>query len=246
MSHIDINADLGEGGPADAELMAIVSSCNIACGGHAGDSESMAAVLMLAKEHGVAAGAHPSYPDREGFGRRAHFLNGSELRASLSKQVHDLAELSTEAGMKLRHLKPHGALYHDANNDPELAEMIAVLAAESGLTLVGPPEGELSAAAVSLGVGYVAEGFADRAYDVHGRLVPRGQPGAVFERPEQAVEQALSLALNRTTRSSSGEEVCLQVDTLCLHGDTPDAVALATAVRSALVNHGVAIRAVQV
>ncbi len=243
MSHIDINADLGEGGPADAELMAIVSSCNIACGGHAGDADSMTAALLLARKHGVAAGAHPSYPDREGFGRRAHFLQGPKLRASLSQQVLALAALADESGITLKHLKPHGALYHDANNDAELAEMVATLAEESGLMLVGPPAGELSAAAARRGLAYIAEGFADRAYDVQGRLVPRGQPGAVFDEPEQAVEQALSLALHRAARASGGDEISLQVDTLCLHGDTPGAVALATAVRSALVNHGVAIRA---
>ncbi|MDJ0917528.1 MAG: 5-oxoprolinase subunit PxpA [Woeseiaceae bacterium] len=243
MTAIDLNADLGEGGPADTELMEIVSSCSIACGGHAGDAGSMSTALRLARQHGVAAGAHPSYPDREGFGRRSGFLAGPKLQAALHDQVRQLSSIAGEQGVSLRHLKPHGALYHDANNDAAQAAIIVALAAEFSLALVGPPDGELRDVAANAGVGYVAEGFADRAYGSDGRLVPRSEAGAVFSTPEQSVRQALSLALHQATRAANGDELSLRVDTLCVHGDTPDAVALASAVRAALIEHGVSIRA---
>ncbi len=243
MTRVDLNADLGEGGPADNDLMEIVSSCSIACGGHAGDAKSMSAALKLARQHGVAAGAHPSYPDRKGFGRQSGFMAGQELQRVLHDQVRQLSSIAGREGVKLRHLKPHGALYHDANNDSALAAIIAGLAVEFGLALVGPPCGELRDAAAVAGVDFVAEGFADRAYDADGRLVPRSEAGAVFSRPEQSVEQALSLALHQSTRAANGDELSLRVDTLCVHGDTPDAVALATAVRVALIEHGVSIQA---
>ena len=243
MRHIDLNADLGEGGPSDGELMTIVSSCNIACGGHAGDASSMAATIALANEHDVAAGAHPSYPDPAGFGRRAKFLADEALRDALHDQVQQLATIADGAGVPLEHLKPHGALYHDANEDAELAAIVATVAGEFGLDLVGPADGALRDASSEAGIHYVAEGFVDRAYDGHGRLVARGLPGAVLERPEQAVQQALSLAQHQRVQALDGSEVPVPVETLCVHGDTPGALQLAAAVRSALQAQGMDVRA---
>ena len=242
MSSIDLNSDLGEGEATDPELMQIVSSCNIACGGHAGDEDSMSATLSLAREAGVVVGAHPSYPDRDGFGRRPRFLAGRALYRSLRDQVSRLAELASDQDVAVRHLKPHGALYHDANAYPELATMLATLADAFGLCLVGPPVGELRAASRGTTVNYVAEGFVDRAYTSAGGLVPRGEAGAVFDRDELAVRQALSIARHRRVQARDGSEITLPVATLCLHGDTPGALSMARAVRRALLEHGIQIR----
>lgn len=243
MRYIDLNADLGEGGTADAELMEIVSSCNIACGGHAGHAGTMTSTLRLAQQHGVAAGAHPSYPDRDGFGRRPRFMAGRALFRSLHEQISLLAELASSQGVTLRHLKPHGALYHDANEYLELSTMLANLADAFGLCVVGPPAGASRAASHDRGVGYIAEGFVDRAYTASGGLLPRGEAGAVFNSEEQAARQALSIAAQQRVTTHDGDEISLPVETLCLHADTPGAVDMARAVRAALLEHGVQIRA---
>jgi len=233
MPAIDLNADLGEGDPHDAELLAIVSSCNIACGGHAGDDASMRATIASATSNNVAIGAHPSYPDRDGFGRRSNFLTGDELRASLLAQINTLASIANELGAALVHIKPHGALYNDAVNDRELADLIAacIATATPGAAFVGLPASEMQHAASRHSLNFVAEGFIDRAYQDDGQLVPRSEPGAVHEGLELVLPQAISLVG--------------KVDTLCIHGDTPGAVAAATAVRDALENQGVEIRALR-
>ena len=242
MRYIDLNADLGEGETTDAELMQLVSSCNIACGGHTGDADSMTATLALARAADVVAGAHPSYPDRDGFGRRPRFIAGRALFRSLHEQLNRLVEIADGLDIVVRHLKPHGALYHDANAYAELSTMLATLSDAFGLYLVGPPGGALQAASRDKGVAYIAEGFVDRAYTAAGGLVPRGQPGAVFDTDELAVRQALSIARHQRVTTRDGEEIPLSVDTLCLHGDTPGAVAMASAVRSALAGHGIRIQ----
>lgn len=233
MLAIDLNADLGEGDPHDAELLKIVSSCNIACGGHAGDDASMRATIASAISNNVAIGAHPSYPDRDGFGRRSNFLAGDELRASLLAQINMLASIANELGAALVHIKPHGALYNDAVNDRELADLVAgcVATAAPGTAFVGLPDSEMQLAASRHSLIFVAEGFIDRAYRDDGQLVPRSEPGAVHESLDLVLPQAISLVG--------------KVDTLCIHGDTPGAVAAATAVRDALENQGVEIRALR-
>jgi len=233
MPAIDLNADLGEGDPHDAELLTIVSSCNIACGGHAGDDVSMRATIASAISNNVAIGAHPSYPDRDGFGRRSNFLVGDELRASLLAQINILASIANELGAALVHIKPHGALYNDAVNDRELADLVAgcVATAAPGTAFVGLPDSEMQHAASRHSLNFVAEGFIDRAYQDDGQLVPRSEPGAVHESLELVLPQAISLVG--------------KVDTLCIHGDTPGAVEAATAVRDALENQGVEIRALR-
>jgi UPF0271 protein len=233
VSSIDLNADLGEGDPCDLELLGIVSSCNIACGGHAGDAETMRTTVLSALENDVSIGAHPSYPDREGFGRRSGYMSGEELLASLTAQIGELNSLVIKAGARLTHVKPHGALYNDAVNDRELADIIAraIGATVPDAAFVGLPESELQNSAVEHGLEFVAEGFIDRAYQENGQLVPRSEPGAVHNSLELVLPQAVSLVG--------------KVDTLCIHGDTPGAADVAAAVRHELEMQGVEIRAIR-
>ena len=230
-SVIDLNADLGEGYPYDAELLAIVSSCNIACGGHAGDADSMRATVAAASANGVAVGAHPSYPDRDGFGRRSVYSRGPELRESLIEQISALKSIAAEQGVTLTHVKPHGALYNDAVNDRELADLVvdAIAVSVPDAAFVGLPDSEMQSAASARSLTFVAEGFIDRAYLANGQLVPRSLPGAVHKSLELVIPQAISLVG--------------KVDTLCIHGDTPGAAESAAAVRDELLQQGIEIRA---
>jgi UPF0271 protein len=232
MLAIDLNADLGEGDPCDAELLKIVSSCNVACGGHAGDAETMRKTVLSAIENDVSIGAHPSYPDREGFGRRSGFMFGEELLDSLTAQINALNSVVTDLGSVLTHVKPHGALYNDAVNDRALANVIAsaISATAPGAAFVGLPNSELQNAAAEFDLVFVGEGFIDRAYQNDGQLVPRSEPGAVHKSLDLVLPQAVSLVG--------------KVDTLCIHGDTPGAAEAAAAVRHALEKKGVEIRAV--
>lgn len=231
MSQIDLNADLGEGDPYDAELLSIVSSCNIACGGHAGDQVSMTATVDAAIANDVAMGAHPAYADREGFGRRSNYQSGDALLESLIDQIESLNAIVTQKGAKLSHVKPHGALYNDAVNDQTLADTIAVAtqAGGTGLALVGMAGSELERSARRHSLPFIAEGFVDRAYQQDGQLVSRSEPHAVHNSLDLVLPQALALVG--------------KVDTLCIHGDTPGAADVARAVRTQLEEQGVTIRA---
>ena len=246
MATIDLNADLGEGDPFDDELLQIVSSCNIACGGHAGNESSMAATVQNAIANGVAVGAHPSYPDREGFGRESGFMRGEALYDSLSAQVEMLADIAGELGAKLAHVKPHGALYNDAVTDRELADVIARVTAEApgGPALVGMANTELQAAAERHSLNFIAEGFVDRAYEADGTLVSRKEPGAVHSELSVATNQAVTIARDSRVAARNGEIIDFNADSLCIHGDTPNAAEAARAVRDVLENRGVEIRAV--
>jgi len=228
---IDMNADLGEGDPYDMELLTIVSSCNVACGGHAGDESSMIATVAAAIANGVVIGAHPAYPDRDGFGRRSGFQSGDALLESLLTQIRSLDAIVTRLGAKLTHVKPHGALYNDAVNDRGLADTIAAAMLASGpqLMLVGLADSELQHAAKRHGLGFITEGFVDRAYQENGQLLPRSEPGAVHKSLNLVLPQAMALVG--------------KVDTLCIHGDTPGAAEVARAVRTRLEEQGVTIRA---
>lgn len=241
MPHIELNADLGEGCGSDAGLMPIVSRCSIACGGHAGDEASMAGTLSLAAEHGVLAGAHPSYPDREGFGRRTRFAEGLELEDSLKAQLDAIRSIADRLKLRLAHIKPHGALYNDANRDPALASMLAGLAAREGLCLIGPPAGACRTAARERSVPYIAEGFVDRAYRHDGSLLPRSEAGAVLTQAARIRSQTLAL-VDGHVETIDGQDIAIDVGTLCLHGDTPKAVELAAFVRDVLEQAGIDIR----
>ena len=245
MAAIDINADIGEGCGEDAGLLAVISSCSIACGGHAGDVNTMAHTVRDAVANGVAIGAHPGYPDREGFGRESGFMHGDELYESLTEQVTALADIAAELGASLQHLKPHGALYNDAIADAKLADIVARVTAETPASpaLMGMAGTELERAAIQHGLRFVAEAFIDRAYEPDGTLVSRKEPGAVHEQMAVATAQAVRLATEGRVTSRSGEEIAVRADTLCIHGDTPGAATKARAVRDVLESHGVAIRA---
>ncbi len=233
MPVIDLNSDLGEGNANDAELLAMITSCNIACGGHVGDSESMRVTIAAAIKNNVAIGAHPSYPDRQGFGRRNEYLGGEALRNCVLEQIDTLNALALQQGAILTHVKPHGALYNDAAGNAELANLVAVCVAESapGAALVGLAGSEMQGAAGRNSLVFAAEGFVDRAYQQDGTLVPRCEPDAVHCSLDLILPQAVSLVG--------------QVDTLCIHGDTPGAVETAAAVCAELGRQGVEIRALR-
>lgn len=243
MPAIDLNADLGEGDPCDAELLTIVSSCNIACGGHAGDAESMAQTVRSAIANGVAVGAHPGYPDMAGFGRESGFMAGDALYESLIAQVTVLADIAAQLGAKLTHVKAHGALYNDAIGNAALANVIARVTAEvpGEPALVGMANTELEFAADRHGLEFIAEAFVDRAYEPDGTLVSRKEPGAVHEDLNVATTQAVRLADEGVVTARNGDVIEVRADTLCIHGDTPGAAEKARAVRDVLESHGVEI-----
>lgn len=244
---ICLNADIGElpgeaGRALDRAILKVVSRCSIACGGHAGDAESMALTLRMAHAYGVLAGAHPSYPDREGFGRSRNNVSAAELAASLKDQVSDLLRIAAATGTQVCHIKPHGALYNDAVKDAGLATMVAGLCLENRIpVLLGPPASEMERAAQASGLTYIAEGFADRSYEADLSLTPRNLPGAVFHDAESQSAQALSLVLRHEVTTRTGETIALHVQTLCLHGDTPGAAENAALLRAALEAQGIAI-----
>jgi 5-oxoprolinase (ATP-hydrolysing) subunit A len=243
--HVDLNADVGEGMDDDAALLDIVTSANIACGLHAGDARTMAETVDLCLARDVAIGAHPSFDDREGFGRRDMRIAPDAARALVLRQVTTLAEIAVKAGARLKHVKAHGALYNMAARDPELARAIAAAVREfdSNLLLVGLAGSELVAAGMAAGLRVANEVFADRAYRRDGSLVPRTQPGALIGEADLAVARALDMVGTSTVRSIDCALVPLRAETICVHGDTPGAVALAATLKAALSSAGVAVHA---
>lgn len=242
---IDLNADLGEGGARDAELLALASSANIACGGHAGDEGSMRAAIAAALARGTALGAHPGYEDRAHFGRRPLRLPPAEVADLVSRQVERLATLASAAGGSLHHVKPHGALYHQAGQDPDLAAAVAagVRRVAPGVQFYVPPAGLLAIAGGDAGLIIRAEGFADRRYQAGGGLVPRSEPGAVMENAAEAAAQAWEIARHGRVRHRDGGWLSLPAETLCVHGDGESAVGILAQVRRVLEAGGFEIRA---
>lgn len=216
MHGIDLNVDLGEGGTEDEALVHWVTSANIACGGHAGNEETMRRSIELALAHGVLIGAHPGYEDREYFGRRAMALPLDQVTALVRRQVAQLAEYAAAAGTQLHHVKPHGALYHQAGRDPLLASAVIQGIAEISPDLIvyAQPGSALAMAGLAAGLRVFAEGFADRRYRQDGSLMPRGEPGAAFKEVDAAVTQALAIVSSE------------KFDTLCVHGDGVTAVSI--------------------
>ena len=242
---IDLNSDLGEGAGADAELMPLITTANIACGAHAGDDETMDATVRLALGRGVAIGAHPGYRDRESFGRVALEVAPDELRADLRSQIDALRAIASHAGAAVTHVKAHGALYNGAERDRALAETIAsaVSAADPTLTVVAPAGSAMATAAAAAGLRLAREAFVDRAYEGDGTLRSRRLPGALLTDPAAAAQQALSIVRDGRVRAHDGPFIPVEADTLCVHGDTPGAAAILRAVRAALVAEGIALRA---
>lgn len=232
---IELNADIGEGCD-DAALMPYLARVSIACGGHAGDAASMRAALQLAAGQGVAVGAHPSYPDRAHFGRRVVPASADDITAWVTQQTEALAEQAARLGLRLAHVKPHGALYNVAAREPEVAQAIAraVASLDPGLALIGLAGSHLIAAAEAAGLAVLNEGFADRRYQSDGRLVSRETPGALLHEPGAAAVQACLLAQGQPVPTLPEGALRIRVDTICLHGDTPGAINIARAVHAAL------------
>lgn len=232
---MDINADIGEGYD-DAGLMPYLTRASIACGGHTGDARSMDAALTLAAEYGVAVGAHPSYPDREGFGRREWGATPEQIARWVTEQIDALAEIAARKGMRLAHVKPHGALYNAAAQHEAIAIAIAqaVVAWDASLILLGLSGSRLIEAGRAAGLAVMQEVFADRRYQADGQLVSRETPGALIADPETAAEQAYALANDQPFVALDGSPLHLAADTLCLHSDTPGAIGIARAVAQAL------------
>jgi UPF0271 protein len=223
---VDINADLGEGCPNDAALLELVTSTSISCGAHAGDEAAILATLSAAKARGVAVGAHPGYPDRANFGRREQVVSGSDVERLIVGQFETLARLADELAVPLRFVKPHGALYNQAQREADAALGVVAAVRRLNLPVLGQPGSELERSARLADVRFIAEGFPDRRYDADGRLVPRSRPDAVLHDVDEIEGQVVRL-------------VALGMATLCVHGDTPWAVTTAQAVRAALERHGV-------
>lgn len=240
---IDLNADLGEGAGHDEELLALVTSANVACGVHAGDVATMHATLAIARERGVAVGAHPGFDDREHFGRRDLHLAPAELRALLHYQLGAFDAVARSIGVRARHVKPHGALYNLAARDEAVAEIVvqSVRAMNREWFVFAPCESALSRAARAADLRVACEVFADRNYTPDGALVPRGSPGALLHDPEIAADRVFRMLRDGRVEAIDGTDVHVEVDTVCLHGDTPDAVQFAIALRRCLAQTGVII-----
>jgi UPF0271 protein len=245
---IDLNADVGESlGPwpmgADEQLIPLVSSVNIACGFHAGDPVTMARTVRLAAAAGAAIGAHPGYPDLAGFGRRDLDMAPADLEAALVYQVGALMAFCRDAGMSLRHVKAHGALYNRAAADRRIPKAVATAVRRCGadLILVGLAGSELIAAGREAGLPVAAEGFPDRAYEGDGSLRSRRLAGAVIVDSAEVARRAVVMARDGHVEAVDGTRVPLRADTLCLHGDTPGAVEHARAVRAALAEAGIEV-----
>jgi len=228
--NIDLNSDLGEGCGSDAELMPLITSANIACGFHAGDAVTAQATLQLTSQHGVEAGAHPSFPDREHFGRRELARTEPEILADCVYQIGALLGLARQVGTTIRHIKPHGALYNMACRDDAYARPLVAAAELFQLPLVGLPGSRLDALSTGR-CRLVAEGFADRRYLPDGSLVPRSRADAFVEDPAEAVRQVDWLVQQRG------------VQTICVHGDNPKAIAFVRELREALTRQGYILRA---
>jgi UPF0271 protein len=248
-SRIDLNADVGESfGPwpmgADEALIPFVSSVNVACGAHAGDPATILRTVALAARHGVAVGAHPGYPDLAGFGRRDLDMSAADLRASLVVQVGAVVAGARVAGVAVRHVKPHGALYNRAARSPALATVVAeaIRDLDPSLALVGLAGSRTIDAGRAAGLAVLAEAFADRRYEPDGSLRSRTLADALLG-PEEAAAQAVSIVRDGSLSASDGSRLAVTADTLCVHGDSPGAVAIARAVRSALEAAGIAVEA---
>jgi len=245
--HVDLNADLGEGAGHDDELLELVSSASIACGFHAGDPVSILASICAARERGVAVGSHPGFADRETFGRREIALPPAEVFAIVAYQIGAFHALATAAGVRVNHVKAHGALYNMAVHDEKLAEAIvrAVRAIDSSLLLFAPGESALERAAQSAKLRVVREVFADRNYLADGSLVPRTRPDALLHDPEEAALRVLRMLREGVVRSVDGKDVEVRAETICVHGDTPGAVEFARSLRQSLEKEGVSIQALE-
>jgi len=251
MITIDLNADMGESFGAytigsDEAVMTSISSANVACGYHGGDPSVMRRTVRLARERGVAVGAHPGFPDLLGFGRREMRIAPQDVEDLVLYQIGALAGIAHGEGIRLSHVKPHGALYNMAVKDRSLADAIAraVAAFDRTLVLFGLPDSDLARAGQAAGLRVALEGFADRAYEPDGSLTPRSRTGAIIHDLETVVQRAVRMAIDGVVIATDGSELAMRVDTMCTHGDTPGAQALTRALRTGLEQAGVKVAAV--
>src|SRR6266704_5862411 len=242
---IDLNADLGEGAGHDEELFQLISSANIATGFHAGDSDSMHAAVCAAKKHGVAVGAHPSFFDRENFGRKELKVSNEEVFDAVVYQLGIFQAIAEAAGVQPNHVKPHGALYNMAVRDQELADAIGRAVAKVYLSLIlfAPPNSAHARAGKTNGLQIAHEVFADRNYLSDGSLVPRTRSDALLHDPEEAAARVVRMLREGKVRSVDAVDIDVRAETVCVHGDTPGAVDFARALKSRLESEGVRIRA---
>ncbi len=254
MKSVDLNADIGEADTlewvaSETAILSAITSANIACGGHAGNIETMRDTVQKAKDENVTIGAHPAFPDRKNFGRQSlkigDDITAKALRESLYAQISDLVEVCASLGAPLRYVKPHGALYNDAVFDDYKAKLIAEVIArlESGLALLGAPNSEFGIAANAFDLHFVEEGFIDRRYTDDGHLLSRKIEGAVLTDQGERIEQAISLALSGEVKTHSGKILDLKTRSLCVHGDSAGAVQTAKLARHALEEAGLKIEA---
>jgi len=243
--HIDLNADLGEGAGSDEALLGLVSSANIACGWHAGDAKTMHQCVRWAVAQGVSIGAHPSFSDRENFGRSTMHLPPDEIVSNVLYQVGALAAIVKAEGGRLAHVKAHGQLYNQAVKEPELADALceAVRRFDPALKFFGLAGSGMIDAARRAGLVPVEEVFADRGYMPDGSLVPRSQPGALIEDDAQAIAQTLAFVRERHVKAIDGSIVPVNAQTVCLHGDGAHALAFARRIRERLLSEGIEVRA---
>ncbi len=247
---IDLNADMGESpealaAGADAELMRYISSANVACGAHAGDERTVRETLQLAKSFGVAVGAHPSYPDRESFGRAEMKIDPRALELLLLEQILWLSGIAAEVGIPVGHVKPHGALYHAMSKRSEIAAVVAsvIRAIDPKLFVVAQAGSAALKQFREMGLAVAGEAFADRAYEADGSLRDRKLPGALLQPAERAAEQAVEIVTHARVKTLEGGTLPVKAETLCVHSDTPGAANIAAQIRTALAARGIQVRA---
>jgi len=246
---MDLNADLGEYQTehqylTESQILGYISSCNIACGGHAGSEETMQKMILACKQKGVAVGAHPSYPDREGFGRRRITIDSSSLKESVIKQLRSFLFVSDALNVPMSHVKAHGRLYNDAAKDKNLANLLvsAIKEIDPGVSIIGPPNSILAEVARNSGLNFIAEAFLDRRYKDDGSLVDRDSAGAILGSLTERCEQARNIVCNQRVETESNNFIEIEAKTLCLHGDSLDALETAQMVRSLLENENVVVK----
>lgn len=257
MKYVDLNSDLGEGtglciSETDKLLIPLISSANIACSFHAGNPDIMADSVRACHEAGTALGAHPGFPDRENFGRTKMELSAGEIRNLMIYQIGAMSAFAADGKVRLQHVKPHGALYNMASADIEIARAIAQAVSAcnkaagadetEGLILLGQGGSKMEAAAHEYGVRFACEVFADRAYNDDGTLVARSLPGAVIHDTDEAVRRTVRMVTEGKVTSVTGKDIDVKADSICVHGDTPEALSFVRAIRKALEDAGVAIR----
>ena len=236
---IDINADLGEGSGNDAAIMPFISSCNIACGGHFGDEKSMRETIVLAKKHQVKVGAHPSFPDKANFGRQVLDISDKALEDAVFKQINAFVNCCNTEGLKINHIKPHGALYNIATKDQKIAAVVLKALERTGfkVPVYVPFHSVIARLAKAKGMPFIYEAFADRLYHNTLQLVSRAKQGAVISDPETAWQQVYDMLFHSKINTVEGDRVTIKAETLCVHGDQPQAMAVVKYIYEQLHKH---------